>query len=32
LYDATVHPLPEEPHDCRVAAVATPRRWQLTDE
>jgi len=31
LYDATVHPLPQEPHDTRVRAVATPQRWQLTD-
>lgn len=30
LYDATVRPLPEEQHDARVRAVATPQRWQLT--
>jgi len=32
LYDATVRPLPEEPHDIRVRAVATPQRWQLTPD
>ena len=31
LYDAQTRPLPEEPHDARVRAVATPQRWQLTD-
>ncbi len=30
LYDAEVRPLPEERHDARVGAVATPQRWQHT--
>jgi len=32
LYDAGVRPLPQEPHDRRVKAVATPQRWQRTEE
>lgn len=32
LYDAEVRPLPEDPHDARVRAVATPQRWQLTPD
>jgi len=31
LYDATRRPLPIEPHDQRVKAVATPQRWMFTD-
>ncbi|MCL2453899.1 MAG: 5-formyltetrahydrofolate cyclo-ligase [Micrococcales bacterium] len=30
LYDATRRPLPDETHDQRVRAVATPQRWRLT--
>lgn len=32
LYDAAVRPLPQEPHDLRVQAVATPQRWQRAEE
>lgn len=28
VYDASVRPLPYEPHDCRVTTVATPEGWR----